>query len=295
LRLGAGHPDGIISAVQSADIRGFGPHYPEGFVSQSTRTKKGPEAPQQNTAMGAVAAIVVVALFVVLGLMLARQPGASTAGQATALPFEAVTAVPADTAAGTAPTVVPAADGAAAGTDAAAVAARANKYSAPPPMTIDPARQYTATITTPRGDIVIRLRPDLAPQTVNSFVFLAREGYYDGVTWHRVLPNFMAQGGDPTGTGGGGPGYTVPGEFTDQVLFDRPGIVAMARPGNDVNGNGSQFFITTAPYPSLNGQYTIFGEVISGQEIVDGIPLRDPEQSPGTPGEPMLTVTVAEG
>jgi len=126
-------------------------------------------------------------------------------------------------------------------------------------------------------------------------VFLAGEGYYDGVTWHRVLPNFMAQGGDPTGTGGGGPGYTVPGEFTDQVLFDRPGIVAMARPGNDVNGNGSQFFITTAPYPSLNGQYTIFGEVVSGQEIVDGIPLRDPEQGPGTPGEPMLTVTVAEG
>jgi peptidylprolyl isomerase len=246
--------------------------------------------------MGAVAAVVVVALFVVLGLMLARQPGAPTAVQPTALPFEAVTPVPA---AETDPAAAPGAESAApegaAGVDPAAVAARADMYSAAPPMTIDPSKSYTATIATPRGDIVIRLRPDLAPQTVNSFVFLAREDFYDGVTWHRVLPNFMAQGGDPTGTGGGGPGYTVPGEFTDQVLFDRPGIVAMARPGNDVNGNGSQFFITTAPYPSLNGQYTVFGEVVEGQEIVDGIPLRDPQESPATPGEQMLDVTITEG
>ncbi len=162
-------------------------------------------------------------------------------------------------------------------------------------MTIDPAKNYTATITTPRGDIVIKLRPDLAPQTVNSFVSLSRAGFYNGLTWHRVLPGFMAQGGDPEGTGMGGPGYTVPGEFTNQVLFDRPGIVAMARPGNDVDGNGSQFFITTAPAPSLNEQYTVFGEVIQGQDIVDGIPLRDPEQSPTTPGEQMLQVTITEG
>jgi peptidylprolyl isomerase len=267
----------------------------EEFVSQPTRAKKGPDAPQQNTALGALAAVAVIALFVVLGLMLARPTG-QQAAQETALPFEAVTPA-AETAAtpAPAPTTAPAADsGAAPAAPAADVAARANMYSAPPPMTIDPSRNYTATIATPRGDIVIRLRPDLAPQTVNSFVFLAREGYYDGVTWHRVLPNFMAQGGDPTGTGGGGPGYTVPGEFTDQVLFDRPGIVAMARPGNDVNGNGSQFFITTAPYPSLNQQYTVFGEVIAGQEIVDAIPLRDPMENPATPGEPMLSVTVTE-
>jgi peptidylprolyl isomerase len=167
-------------------------------------------------------------------------------------------------------------------------------YSAPPPMTIDASKTYMATITTPRGDIVLKLRPDLAPQTVNSFVFLSREGFYNGLTWHRVLPGFMAQGGDPQGTGGGGPGYTIPAEFTDKVLFDHPGVMAMARPGNDINGNGSQFFITTAPAPSLNQQYTVFGEVVQGQEIVDGIPLRDPEQNPTEPGEQIVQITIAE-
>lgn len=166
-------------------------------------------------------------------------------------------------------------------------------YTAAPPMTIDASKNYTATITTPRGDIVVKLRPDLAPQTVNSFIFLSREGYYDGLTWHRVIADFMAQGGDPTGTGGGGPGYTVPAEFS-AVSFDRPGILAMARPGNDINGNGSQFFITTAPATYLDGQYTIFGEVISGQEIVDAIPLRDPMMST-EPGEQMLSITITEG
>ena len=166
-------------------------------------------------------------------------------------------------------------------------------YTEAPPMTIDASKNYTATITTPRGDIVIKLRPDLAPQTVNSFVFLAREGYYDGLTWHRVIADFMAQGGDPTGTGAGGPGYTVPAEFSD-VSFDRPGILAMARPGNDINGNGSQFFVTTAPATYLDGQYTIFGEVINGQEIVDAIPLRDP-MADTEPGEQMLSITITEG
>jgi peptidylprolyl isomerase len=171
--------------------------------------------------------------------------------------------------------------------------AKADKYSEAPAMTIDVSKEYIATITTPRGDIVIKLRPDLAPETVNSFVFLSREGYYDGVTWHRVLPGFMAQGGDPTGTGMGGPGYTVKGEFTNEVSFDRPGLVAMARPGNDVDGNGSQFFITTAPATYLDGQYTIFGEVIEGQDIVDGIPLRDPDSATEL-GEEMLSVTISE-
>lgn len=167
------------------------------------------------------------------------------------------------------------------------------QYAAAPAMSIDVTKTYTATIKTPRGDIVIKLRPDLAPETVNSFVFLARDGYYNGLTWHRVIPEFMAQGGDPTGTGMGGPGYTVKAEFTDKVAFDKPGVVAMARPGNDVNGNGSQFFITTAPATHLNGQYTIFGEVVSGQDIVNGIPVRDPETAT-TPGEAMLEVTISE-
>lgn len=166
-------------------------------------------------------------------------------------------------------------------------------YQSLPPMTIDPDKSYQATITTPRGDIVIRLRPDIAPQTVNSFVFLAREGFYDGLTWHRVIEGFMAQGGDPTGTGMGGPGYTVPAEFTDKVLFDRPGIVAMAR-ANDPDSAGSQFFITTAPTPFLNQQYTVFGEVTAGQDIVNGIPLRDPAKA-REPGEQMVRITITEG
>jgi cyclophilin family peptidyl-prolyl cis-trans isomerase len=160
-------------------------------------------------------------------------------------------------------------------------------------MTIDPEGEYYATITTPRGDIVVRLRPDIAPVTVNSFVFLAREGFYDGLTWHRVIEDFMAQGGDPTGTGMGGPGYQVPAEFTDQILYDRPGIVAMAR-ANDPDSAGSQFFITTAPAPFLNEQYTVFGEVIEGQDIVNNIPLRDPATAT-EPGEEIVRITIAEG
>ncbi|NJP07726.1 MAG: peptidylprolyl isomerase [Chloroflexaceae bacterium] len=167
------------------------------------------------------------------------------------------------------------------------------EYDAMPSMTIDPNKQYTATITTPRGDIVIRLRPDIAPQTVNSFVTLSRDGFYNGLTWHRVIRNFMAQGGDPKGDGTGGPGYNVPAEFTDKILFDRPGIVAMARRGDDINSAGSQFFITTAAYPSLNQQYTIFGEVIEGQDIVNNIPLRDP-MTARQPGEKIENITITE-
>lgn len=245
-------------------------------MSQPSRAKKGREAPRQNPLLAIISALVVVAVFVVLGFMLAgnRPAGTQSAAEPTSAAFYAAPTAGADT--------------------SGAATAGKKTYSAAPPMTIDPKKSYTATITTPRGDIVIKLRPDLAPQTVNSFVFLAREGFYDGLTWHRVLPNFMAQGGDPQGNGSGGPGYTVPGEFTDKVLFDKPGIVAMARPGNDVNGNGSQFFITTAPYPSLNQQYTVFGEVTSGLDIVEGIPLRDPDTNPTTPGEQMLKVSVAE-
>jgi peptidylprolyl isomerase len=238
------------------------------------RTKGAAEAPRQNPTGAAISAIVVVGVFLVIGLVLAGGPslGAPPA-VATPIPFEAQ---PTPAAGEVAPP------------------AQTLNYAAPPPMTIDPSRNYTATITTPRGDIVVRLRPDIAPQTVNSFVFLAREGFYNGLTWHRVLPGFMAQGGDPTGTGGGGSGYNVPAEFTDQIQFDRPGLVAMARSA-DPDSASSQFFITTAPAPHLNQQYTIFGEVIQGQEIVDGIPLRDPDQNPATPGEQMLQITITEG
>jgi peptidylprolyl isomerase len=229
-----------------------------------------------------LSAAVVVLLLAGLVLMLVtnRSGSTSTAGAPTAAPFAAEpTALAAAPAATTAP--------------AAAPAAQKKTYSAPPPITIDPKKNYTATFTTPRGDFVVKLRPDLAPQTVNSFVFLAKEGFFDGLTWHRVLPNFMAQGGDPTGTGTGGPGYNLPDEFTDKVKFDKPGILAMANTGQP-NSGGSQFFVTTAPADYLDGKYTIFGEVEKGQEIVNAIPLRDPEQNPTTPGEQIVKITIAE-
>ncbi|GAB4110880.1 MAG: hypothetical protein Fur005_17360 [Roseiflexaceae bacterium] len=167
------------------------------------------------------------------------------------------------------------------------------QYSQYPAIVIDLKKKYTATIKTPRGDITIQLLPDIAPKSVNSFVFLAREGFYDGLTWHRVLENFMAQGGCPLGTGTGGPGYNVPGEFTNKVAFDRKGILAMAR-AQSPDSAGSQFFITTAPSPWLNGQYTIFGLVTTGQEIVDKIPLRDPQLRPREPGEQIISITISE-
>lgn len=249
-------------------------------MSQTSRNKKAPEpAPQSVSPAGIVAAVGIMLIFITLGIMLVRS--GNNARQQVAEPTPAPFAA------------VPTVSGYTPGRLPADVAARNGFYTAPPPMMIDPARTYTATITTPRGDIVIRLRPDLAPETVNNFVFLAREGFYDGVTWHRVLPGFMAQGGDPTGTGAGGPGYTIKDEFGPNMIFDRPGIVAMARTPMP-NSAGSQFFITTAPAPHLNGQYTIFGEVIQGQEIVDGIPLRNPDENPTEPGEQMLRVTITE-
>jgi peptidylprolyl isomerase len=232
--------------------------------------------------MAWIAALLVVAIFVALGFMLANRGGAATAQPApTTDTFAQETAAPAPTAAA----------GPTAATSSGDVASRNGKYTAPPPMAIDPSKQYNATITTPRGDIVIRLRPDLAPETVNNFVFLAREGFYDGTTWHRVLPNFMAQGGDPSGTGAGGPGYTIKDEYTPETKFDRPGLVAMARTSAP-NSAGSQFFITTGAAPWLDGQYTLFGEVTEGQDIVQGIPLRDPEQNPTAPGEQIVKITI---
>ena len=128
----------------------------------------------------------------------------------------------------------------------------AKQYSAPPEMVIDPSKRYTATISTDNGDIVIELFADKAPRTVNNFVFLARDGYYDGVTFHRVIKGFMAQGGDPTGTGSGGPGYKFADEFHPALKHDSPGILSMANAGPGTNG--SQFFITYSATPHLDGQ-----------------------------------------
>ncbi len=167
-----------------------------------------------------------------------------------------------------------------------------DQYASAPPMLIDKNKQYTATVKMAKGgEFVIQLYADKAPITVNSFVFLARQGYFDGVTFHRVLEGFMAQGGDPTGTGTGGPGYQFVNEDND-LKFDKAGVVAMANAGRDTNG--SQFFITFGPAEQLNGDYTIFGQVVSGIDVVNGIRLRDPAQNPTYPGDAMESVTITE-
>lgn len=166
------------------------------------------------------------------------------------------------------------------------------QYSSAPPMLIDRNKQYFATLKMAKGgEFVIQLYAAKAPITVNSFVFLARQGYFDGVTFHRVLEGFMAQGGDPTGMGGGGPGYKFVNEDSD-LKFDKAGVVAMANAGRDTNG--SQFFITFAPVERLNGGYTIFGQVISGIEVVNGITRRDPDQNPTFPGDAIESITITE-
>ncbi len=166
------------------------------------------------------------------------------------------------------------------------------QYASAPPMLIDKNKQYSATVTMAKGGtFVIQLYAAKAPITVNNFVFLARQGYYNGVTFHRVLEGFMAQGGDPTGTGMGGPGYEFVNEDSD-LKFDKAGVVAMANAGRDTNG--SQFFITFGPADWLNGGYTIFGQVVSGMDVVNGIRLRDPGQSPDFEGDAIATITITE-
>ncbi|MFN2285440.1 MAG: peptidylprolyl isomerase [Anaerolineae bacterium] len=170
-------------------------------------------------------------------------------------------------------------------------ASRNGMYSAAPSMTIDPTKQYIATIETEKGNIVVELYADKAPLTVNNFVFLARQGFYDNTTFHRVIEDFMAQAGDPSGTGMGGPGYQFADEFDADLTFDGPGILAMANAG--ANTNGSQFFITFVPTPWLNGHHTIFGKVIEGEDVLFSISIRDP-QTATTPGDLIKTIRIAE-
>lgn len=166
------------------------------------------------------------------------------------------------------------------------------QYASAPPMLIDKSKQYTAKVKMAKGgEFVIQLYPDKAPITVNSFVFLARQGFFNGVTFHRVLEGFMAQGGDPTGTGTGGPGYQFVNEDND-LKFDKAGVVAMANAGRDTNG--SQFFITFGPAEQLNGDYTIFGQVISGMDVVNGITRRDPQTNPTFAGDAIESITITE-
>lgn len=165
----------------------------------------------------------------------------------------------------------------------------AKQFNAPQTV-IDPSKKYTATLRTQNGDITIELEPNLAPVTVNSFVFLACNGFYDGLTFHRVISGFMAQGGDPTGAGNGGPGYNIPDEFSASP-FDR-GTVAMANSGQP-NSGGSQFFMCFTPQPRLSGGYTVFGQVTGGLDVLDKITPRDP-QTATTPGDSIVSITVQE-
>ncbi len=144
-------------------------------------------------------------------------------------------------------------------------------YSAPPPMMIDTGKQYTATIETEKGKLVLELFAKDVPVTVNNFVFLAREGFYDGTTFHRVIPDFMVQGGDPTGTGSGGPGYRFADEFTSHTHVTGALSMANAGPGT----NGSQFFITYAPQHSLNGKHSVFGQLTKGMDVLKKIKSGD--------------------
>ena len=166
------------------------------------------------------------------------------------------------------------------------------QFSAPPPAIIDPKLSYTAVIKTDKGDITVELYPDVAQVTVNNFVFLACKGFYDGVTWHRVISGFVAQTGDPTGTGSGGPGYEIPDEISSRTF--EQGTLGMANRGP--NTNGSQFFICYEPQTALNGRYTIFGKVSAGFDVLGKITPRDPAQNPNLPpGDKIVSITIQEG
>jgi cyclophilin family peptidyl-prolyl cis-trans isomerase len=164
-------------------------------------------------------------------------------------------------------------------------------YDQPPEMALDPDKDYHANLHTEKGTVRIRLFAEEAPETVNNFVFLAREGYFDGTTFHRVIEGFMAQGGDPTGTGTGGPGYSIPDEFHPSLRHDRPGVLSMANRGP--NTGGSQFFITHVATPWLDDRHAVFGEVVDGMEVVNALRERDPQQDP-EPGDKIEHVEIEE-
>ena len=171
------------------------------------------------------------------------------------------------------------------------MSSKQKQWSQQPKMEIDPKKTYSATLETDKGDIKLALFADKAPQTVNNFVFLARQGFYDGTIFHRVIANFMAQGGDPTGTGRGGPGYKFKDEFHPQLRHDKPGVLSMANAGP--NTNGSQFFITHAPTPWLDGKHSVFGQVTEGMDVLMSIQPRDP-QRPEYPGVKIHQITILE-
>lgn len=167
----------------------------------------------------------------------------------------------------------------------------AKEWKTPPAMQIDPKKKYNARMETDKGTIGIELFGDKTPKTVNNFVFLARAGYYDGIIFHRVIEDFMVQGGDPTGTGRGGPGYKFEDEFHPSLKHDKQGVLSMANAGPGTNG--SQFFITHGPTPHLNNKHTIFGQVVEGLDVLMSIPARDPGNV-SAPAVKIIRVTIEE-
>jgi cyclophilin family peptidyl-prolyl cis-trans isomerase len=163
------------------------------------------------------------------------------------------------------------------------------QWAKAPEMALDSTKNYSATFKTDKGEIIVQLFADKTPNTVNNFVFLANQKFYDGTIFHRVIENFMAQGGDPTGTGRGGPGYRFSDEFDRSLRHDKPGILSMANAGPGTNG--SQFFITHIPTPWLDGKHTVFGQVTGGMDVLMSIPPRDPMR-PEYPGVKLITVTI---
>jgi len=162
-----------------------------------------------------------------------------------------------------------------------------------PPMTVDTSAQYFATIETEKGDIVLELFADKAPMTVNNFIFLAENGWFDNTTFHRVIEGFVAQGGDPTGTGAGGPGYAFDTEISD-LRFDKEGMVGLAYSGEDPSTNASQFYITYTALPDLDGRYTVFAQVVEGMDVVRSLTPRDSTNTTSEllPGDLILSVTI---
>lgn len=168
---------------------------------------------------------------------------------------------------------------------------QAKQWTSPPEMAIDSSKKYAAILNTDKGEITLELFADKAPNTVNNFVFLAREGFYDGTFFHRVIQSFMVQGGDPTGTGSGGPGYRFEDEFHPDLRHDKQGVLSMANAGPGTNG--SQFFITHVATPHLNDKHTVFGQVVGGMDEFMSIPERDPSNM-DSPSVTLISVTIQE-
>jgi cyclophilin family peptidyl-prolyl cis-trans isomerase len=165
------------------------------------------------------------------------------------------------------------------------------QWTKPPKIEIDPKKSYSAVLNTDKGEIILKLFADKTPNTVNNFVFLTRQGFYDGTIFHRVISNFMAQGGDPSGTGMGGPGYRFDDEFNTSLRHDKPGVVSMANAGP--NTNGSQFFITHLATPWLDNKHSVFGQVSEGMQVLLSIPPRDPSKR-DSPSLKITSVTILE-